>query len=84
MRHLCGPAVDDQDDDNQEAANPSDDQRCWNDMAPCPRTGSRRSIEKYGRCAKSSMTDRRFALRRTAGEAMRSCGFRITGKGSPV
>ena len=33
-RHLCGPAVDDQDDDNQEAANPSDDQQLRNDMAP--------------------------------------------------
>jgi hypothetical protein len=42
--HLWGAAVDDKEDDKQEAAKRSDAQRRWNDMAPVSRAEVRREI----------------------------------------
>ena len=52
--HLRGAAVDDKEHDQQEAEKPRDDQRCWNDMAPCPRGPAPEIGEEYDRRAESS------------------------------
>ena len=44
--HLRGAAVDDKEHDQQEAEKPSDDQRCWNDMAPS--SGAARGEDRRG------------------------------------